>query len=328
MDMKMKAMPTLNTILNPETCVQKGLCPVSHERNEQPRKLYYEIHGDLKATQKLVLIMGLMFTCAAWSEQVNYFSKKADHAVLVFDNRGVGNSECGPRKPYRTSGMAQDVKDLLDFLQWDQDRSLHIFGVSLGGMVAQNVALLIPKRIKSISFISTRSGSVFDIPSPRAIATLLNIVLKKGSYKKRLDHLFEIIYPSSYLDQSTANGRTRRDELHEYYQTWFDSPNQQIPPAGIFGQFCAVALHHCSDTNLHKIAADLYPAKIAVISGSKDELICPSRSFELYEKLPGSELVIIQNAGHILNSQVTQKFNSLMERIIQEGNLAFQIRKC
>ncbi|KAA1123845.1 hypothetical protein PGTUg99_025721 [Puccinia graminis f. sp. tritici] len=315
----------LDTILNSKTCVQKGLCPVRHERDEQPRNIYYEIHGDLKASQKLVLIMGLMFTCAAWLEQVDHFSRKADHAVLVFDNRGVGNSECGAMKPYRTSGMAKDVKDLLDYVQWDQDRSLHIFGVSLGGMLSQNLCLLIPKRIKSISFVSTRCGSVLDIPSPRAMATLLNIVCRKGPYKKRVDLLLELLYPASYLNQSTANGQTRRDDLLKYYQTWFDRP-QQLPLSGIFGQFCATAFHHCSDSCLKRIAAELYPAKIAVISGNQDELIDPLRSFELRGKLPGSELILFENAGHILNSQAPQQFNLLMERIIAEGNEAFQTK--
>ncbi|KAH9446999.1 hypothetical protein Pst134EA_028983 [Puccinia striiformis f. sp. tritici] len=312
------------TILNHETCFQKGRCPVmSYDgKRNQPRKLYYEIHGDPKASQKLVLIMGLMFPCAAWSEQVQHFSSKDDHAVLAFDNRGVGNSECGSKKPYRTSGMAKDVKDLLDFLGWDQDRSLHIFGFSLGGMLSQYLCVLIPKRIKSISFINTGCGGVFDIPPPRKIATLLKIILRQGSYEKRLDRLFELLYPSSYLDQMTSDRKTRREELYSYFQTWFDT-SKSLPLAGIFGQLCAAVLHHCSDRKLKKIATDLYPAKIVVISGDQDKFICPSRSLELSGKLPGSELLMFQDAGHFLGSQCTQNFNLLMERIIDQGNQAF-----
>jgi len=309
------------TILNPKTCVQKGLCPARADRHGQPRNLYYEVHGNLEASQKLVLIMGLMFTCAAWSEQVDHFSRKADHAVLVMDNRGVGNSECGPWAPYRTAGMAQDVKCVLDFLGWVKDRSLHIFGVSLGGMISQNLCLLIPKRIKSITFISTRCGSVFDMPSPRAISTLLSIVRRKESFEKRLDLLFKLLYPSSFLNQSAASGKTRRDELQKYYQTWFDHP--QLPTAGIIGQFCAAGLHHCPDAKLERVAADLQPAKIMVVTGDRDELVFPLRSLELSQKLPGSELIVFKDAGHLLCSQVPQQFNRLMERIIDEGNQAF-----
>ncbi|KNZ62579.1 hypothetical protein VP01_1252g2 [Puccinia sorghi] len=362
-----KAGSSFNTtILNPKTCVQKGLCPASADRDGQPRNLYYEVHGDLEASQKLVLngleltkiknfcpqthsphlasccmlwieniyriITGLMFTCAAWSEQVDHFSQKVDHAVLVMDNRGVGNSECGSWAPYRTAGMAQDVKCVLDFVGWVKDRSLHIFGVSLGGMIAQNLVLfiyfawclLIPKRIKSISFVSTRCGSVFDMPSVSSQDVLLKAtfgIRRKESFEKRLDLLFELLYPPSFLNQSVASGKIRRDELLTYYQTWFDDP--QLPNAGIFGQFCAAGLHHCPDAKLEQVAADLQPAKIMVITGDRDKLVVPLRSLELSQKLPGSELVVFRDAGHLLCSQVPQQFNRLMERIIDEGNQAF-----
>jgi len=274
--------------------------------------------------------------------------------------------------------MAQDVKCVLDFLGWVKDRSLHIFGVSLGGMISQNLVtlhllclgrprqvltlylvpfvfmkcLLIPKRIKSITFISTRCGSVFDMPSvssqdvllkvtlsseqthrysfasmssmngqPRAISTLLSIVRRKESFEKRLDLLFKLLYPSSFLNQSAASGKTRRDELQKYYQTWFDHP--QLPTAGIIGQFCAAGLHHCPDAKLERVAADLQPAKIMVVTGDQDELVFPLRSLELSQKLPGSELIVFKDAGHLLCSQVPQQFNRLMERIIDEGNQAF-----
>ncbi|KAH9441748.1 hypothetical protein Pst134EA_032502 [Puccinia striiformis f. sp. tritici] len=209
------------TILNHETCFQKGRCPVmSYDGKEiNPESFTTRFMGIRKRRKSL------MFPCAAWSEQVQHFSSKDDHAVLAFDNRGVGNSECGSKKPYRTSGMAKDVKDLLDFLGWDQDRSLHIFGFSLGGMLSQYL--------------------------PRKIATLLKIILRQGSYEKRLDRLFELLYPSSYLDQMTSDRKTRREELYSYFQTWFDT-SKSLPLAGIFGQLCAAVLHHCSDRKLKK----------------------------------------------------------------------------
>ncbi|KAI9617278.1 hypothetical protein H4Q26_013147 [Puccinia striiformis f. sp. tritici PST-130] len=174
------------TILNHETCFQKGRCPVmSYDgKRNPPRKLYYEIHGDPKASQKLVL--SLMFPCAAWSEQVQHFSSKDDHAVLAFDNRGVGNSECGSKKPYRTSGWPRTSK--ISWIFSDGIRIAHC--TSLGFPWAECYhsiceprdcrrqililscvflyvkCVLIPKRIKSISFINTGCGGVFDIPPP------------------------------------------------------------------------------------------------------------------------------------------------------------------
>ncbi|PLW47501.1 hypothetical protein PCANC_07799 [Puccinia coronata f. sp. avenae] len=321
--MQSKGLSTFPTILDPTTCAKKGLCPINRGR-EQPRNLYYEIHGDLAASNRIVLIMGLLLTCSAWSEQVAHFGKKPDHAVLAIDNRGIGNSDCGPWGIYRTTEMAQDIKDLLDHLGWT-DRSLHLFGVSLGGMQLQNLCLLIPERIKSTSFVSTRCGSVFDLPSMRAIATLLDIIRRKGPYERRVDQLFELLYPDNYLNELVSPGKTRRDELRNYFRTWFDNP--QFPLAGIIGQFCAVTFHHCSDSDLRRIAEEVYPAKIAVICGNRDQLIPPMRSSELSSKMYGSELVLMQNAGHLIGTQITDQFNQLMERIIREGNQAFETKK-
>lgn len=62
--------------------------------------------------------------------------------MLVFDNRGVGNSD-SPGGRYRTSEMALDVVDLLDFLGWTERRQLHVVGVSMGGMIIQELVRLV-----------------------------------------------------------------------------------------------------------------------------------------------------------------------------------------
>ena len=72
----------------------------------------------------------------SWMRQVEYLSRTGKHQVLVFDNRGAGNSGT-PRGPYTTSAMAEDVIALLDFLGWTERRGIHIVGISLGGMIAQ-----------------------------------------------------------------------------------------------------------------------------------------------------------------------------------------------
>lgn len=317
---------TLNTILDPETCVQKGLCPVAKGRASKTRQLYYELHGDPNGSQKIVMIMGLNFTCSAWSEQVHYFSKKPDHAVLVFDNRGVGNSDCGPIEPYKTSELAKDTIDLLDFLGWDQGRSLHVFGVSLGGMIAQELCPMIPSRIKSVSFISTRSGKILDFPSAAITKMAIKMALRLGSHEEELNTLLDCLYPAPYLEEVTSNGWTQRKRLLEYFKTWHNFP-RKASPCGVFGQFCAAIGHYSSDRHLENISAALFPAKIAVMSGDRDELVYSLRSLQLQDQLPGSELIMFEGAGHALSSQFAQRFNALMERIMMEANLVFSEKK-
>src|SRR5688500_16740074 len=91
------------TAFGAATCDRKGLCPVTKLRkhDEDPlesHSLYFEQHG--RGTKyKVVLIMGLNSSSFNWGQQVAHFGRSEDHSVLVFDNRGVGNSTY-PRGPY------------------------------------------------------------------------------------------------------------------------------------------------------------------------------------------------------------------------------------
>lgn len=98
-------------------------------------------------------------TSFAWLPQVDHFGKLEQYSTLVFDNRGVGMSG-SPWGPYsfvhdllsvrgidsppvcRTGGMAEDILCLLNYLEWTEDRSLHVVGISLGGMIAQGMSLI------------------------------------------------------------------------------------------------------------------------------------------------------------------------------------------
>src|SRR5690348_16523114 len=93
----------LPTFFDPATCIRKGLCPVTAIRGQgsnvfESHSLYYEQHG--RGTDyKVVFIMGLNSTSFAWAPQVGHFGHSKSHTILVFDNRGVGNSGY-PRGPY------------------------------------------------------------------------------------------------------------------------------------------------------------------------------------------------------------------------------------
>ncbi|KAA1127594.1 hypothetical protein PGTUg99_001577 [Puccinia graminis f. sp. tritici] len=236
--------------------------------------------------------MGINFSCSAWAAQVEHFSRKKDHAVLVFDNRGTGNSDAGAIEPYKTSDMAQDTMTLLKWLGWEQDRSIHLFGVSLGGMIAQELCLIIPERFKS------------------------------ATGDQALDLYLELLFPDGHFELETEEGKRYKSNLREKLRNCHHLPREQ-PYLAFGGHFYAAMMHHCSYGKLEKIATDLHPAKILVITGDSDELVLPKRSPELHEHLPGSELIVVRNAGHALPYQISDEFNAIMDRVIKEGNLAF-----
>jgi pimeloyl-ACP methyl ester carboxylesterase len=87
------------------------------------------------------------------SPQVEYFSSLPEFTVCIFDNRGSGLSSC-PKPPYKTTMLAEDAVALLDHLEWED---VHIVGLSMGGMIAQELAYKLGNRVVSLCLQSTYS---------------------------------------------------------------------------------------------------------------------------------------------------------------------------
>ncbi len=111
--------------------------------------IHYEVHG---SGEPLLLIMGLGANTTGWSMQIPEFSK--EYCVIAFDNRGAGRSD-KPNEPYSMRQMADDARGLLDELEID---SAHVFGMSLGGMIAQELVLQHPHRVSSLVLGGTMAG--------------------------------------------------------------------------------------------------------------------------------------------------------------------------
>jgi pimeloyl-ACP methyl ester carboxylesterase len=100
--------------------------------------------------------MGLGGIKSAWQRQTKDFGHEQAHkySCLILDNRGIGESD-RPLMRYSTAAMAQDFIEVLDHIRWTGERELHVIGVSMGGMIAQELALMIPERIASLTLMST-----------------------------------------------------------------------------------------------------------------------------------------------------------------------------
>ncbi len=111
-------------------------------------QLHYREYGE---GSPLIMILGIGQDLMTWGFQVPEFSKY--HRVIVFDNRDAGESSRYSGE-YTTKTMAQDVVNLMDYLGIERS---HLLGVSMGGMIAQEVALMAPARVKSLILASTTS---------------------------------------------------------------------------------------------------------------------------------------------------------------------------
>ena len=111
-------------------------------------QLYYEDYGQ---GQPLIMILGLGQNVTTWGFQIPELSKHV--RLIVFDNRDSGkSSRCSDN--YTTETMAQDILGLMGHLGIDRT---HLLGTSMGGMIAQHVALMAPSRVNSLILASTTS---------------------------------------------------------------------------------------------------------------------------------------------------------------------------
>ena len=109
-------------------------------------QIYYEEHGQ---GQPLIMVLGLGQDVTTWHFQISELSKHL--RLIVFDNRDSGkSSRC--KANYTTETMARDVLGLMDHLSIDRT---HLLGTSMGGMIAQHVALMAPERIDRLFLAST-----------------------------------------------------------------------------------------------------------------------------------------------------------------------------
>ncbi|KAI6129157.1 Alpha/Beta hydrolase protein [Pisolithus thermaeus] len=312
------------SMLDPSTCTRRGLCPVTEIRHQakplESHSLYYEVHGS--GPIKVVLIMGLNGTSGDWLLQVRHFGRLPQYSVLVFDNRGVGNSS-SPRGPYTTSGMANDTIVLLDFLGWTADRELHVIGISMGGMIAQELASRIPKRISSLSLVVTKAGGQPWHNLPRLkTALLLARALSLSDVEDRIPVVQSMLFPSEWLAQKAEGdpqGRTNAEVQASIYRSKFGLIRPQ-PLLGALSQLAAVFTHHVSPDRLRKISASI--PKVLILTGDTDVMVDPSESLFLKNNMPEAEYQCWKGSGHAICVQWDKRANALFERVIEEGRAA------
>ncbi|TQV96441.1 glycylpeptide N-tetradecanoyltransferase [Cordyceps javanica] len=143
--------------------------------------------------------MGLAATMNAWQRQTCYFGH--DHAdrytMLLLDNRGVGTSD-KPLARYTTTEMAADVAEVLDQIGWTAPRSLHVVGMSLGGMIAQELACAHPRRLRSLTLLCTTAALESDRPVLETLCDRFHLLRPKGL--ERIIHDTAVrLFPRAWL---------------------------------------------------------------------------------------------------------------------------------
>jgi len=283
----------------------------------ESHSLYYEQHGS--GPEKVVFIMGLNSTSFSWTNQVEHFGSDPNYSILVFDNRGVGNSGT-PFGPYTTSEMARDVVALLDYIGWEEQRDIHVVGASLGGMIAQELSTLIPHRIISLSLIVTTAGGRIWNNFPPLKGTLIltrQLVIKDPVVRVPLS--LSMLFPEAWLEEKaegdTQNRTNREVQTESFLKRFYTTRAQSF--IGVLSQMAAGLTHRVTGDRLKEISR-LIP-KVIVATGDDDHLVDPRQSRFIKENMPEAELVEFSGTGHAIHLQRPTDFNELVARAIREG---------
>lgn len=161
--------------------------------------IYYETHGE---GEPLLLIEGLGYSSWMWYKQIPELSKK--HRVIVYDNRGVGHTD-KPDSEYTIELMADDAASLLSALGVE---SAHVMGVSMGGYIAQELALRHPEKVRSLILAGTNNGEGNALSRN---SSLLNGYLKLWGL---LPGMLEIKGKASVPSLTHNYGLSNEDRIH------------------------------------------------------------------------------------------------------------------
>jgi 3-oxoadipate enol-lactonase len=236
-------------------------------------RLYWESAG---TGDPVLLIHGLGLSGGAWWRTVDALAPKM--RVITFDHRGVGQS-ASLTYAYTTEAMADDAVSILDALAIER---VHVYGFSLGGMVAQQLALRNHERVQSLVLGATHSGGRrAAVPEPDVLAFF------RRRARMPSEQAAWASVPYNYGPRSRAE---LLDRIAEDIERRLQNPfNERAYRA----QLLAASLHNCY-RRLERIRAPTL-----VVHGARDRLIPVANAHMTAERMPGAQLKILEDAGHL-----------------------------
>jgi 3-oxoadipate enol-lactonase len=259
------------------------------EANRQ--RLYYELHGE---GEPLVCVMGLAADTLAWALQIPAFS--ARHRTLVFDNRDVGRSSLADG-PYEIADMVRDALALTDAVELE---SFHLLGLSMGGAIAQEMALAAPGRVRTLTLAATFSaGGAYA----RKLSDVWASRVRKISREEHVDELMLLCHSEEFFENAEAVATVRGLML--------ENPNYQ--PAEAFARQLEACSRHDARDRLRSLSMPVH-----VIGCERDILVPVWKSTEIASLIPDAELTVIERAPHGVNVERPEDFNRAVLDFIAE----------
>jgi pimeloyl-ACP methyl ester carboxylesterase len=280
--------------------------PLAHQPSQIARAngidICYEIFGDPNA-EPMLLIMGLGAQMVLWDDDFCERLAARGFRVIRFDNRDIGKSsklQGGKRltplellklrflripvaAPYKLRDMAQDTVGLMDVLGI---KSAHLVGASMGGMIAQEVAISFPRRLRSLTSIMSTTGNP-KVPPPSREATAMLMApppATRAEYIERFAQTWKVLRVGRFPEDE-ARDAARAERTF----------SRGLNPAGVGRQLRAILASGSRKERLHAVKTPTL-----VIHGTVDPLVRPEGGKDTAASIPGAKLLMIEGMGHAL----------------------------
>jgi 3-oxoadipate enol-lactonase len=242
------------------------------------RRIAYELRGRVHWRRpRLVLIQGMGFDRHGWAPVVRKLQRH--FRLVLVDNRGSGLSDL-PAGSFRVADMAGDVVAVLDHAAV---RRAHIMGVSLGGMMAQELAVDHPDRVDGLVLVSTTPGWPFAFPMPAVSVALFaatSSMSREVALRRHADNLL-----SAYTSERQPKLADRLVKLQR---------SRPVDPAALSAQAAAGA-RYAGGLRQTRIRA-----RTLVVQGTADTMVDPRNGKLLGDRIPGAQLMLFPDLGHLL----------------------------
>ena len=247
----------------------------------------YDVQG---SGEPLLMIQGLGYGRTGWGPAPSLLARR--FKVVMPDNRGFGESEISPG-PYTTAQLAGDAVALLDTLEIER---AHVLGISLGGMIAQELVLAAPERVRKLVLCSTTPGGPDSVPMPQQTVALM------GRQPKIDPREAMVMFVKNALSSEPPAGLV--DEIVTYRMA--NPPD----PAGWYAQASAGAAHDAL-ARLGDIRAPTL-----VVHGTADNVVDAGNAPLIANAIPDARLEVFDGVGHLLPWERPEQFVSLVEEFL------------
>jgi 3-oxoadipate enol-lactonase len=238
-------------------------------------KLWYDRRGE---GEPMLLLMGMSGSHSHWGPEFLDLLEGEGFELILYDHRGIGDSDPSP-DIYSIADLADDAASVLDAIGIEQ---AHVLGLSMGGMVAQELALRHPEKVRTLTLAGTTPGGSRSEQTPQATVERFGSAITSGSEEEVLRAAWDLNVSAPFAA-----------DLARWEAFRMMSGETRVPRKVVLDQLQAITGHDTLD-RLEQVSAPTL-----VLHGTDDQMLPAANARLIAARIPGADLHLFEDAGHV-----------------------------